>query len=122
MDNLDYLVNITEYQKLISKLIYLTITRPDISHVVQLLSQYMHKPYKSHVNIAFRLLRYLKNSLGMGVHLTKSSSFDLIGFVDADWATYLFSRRSVTGYLVYLGGSIVSWKIKKQTIVSRSST
>lgn len=82
----------------------------------------MHKPYKSHVNIAFRLLRYLKNSPGMGIHITNSNSLDLIGFVDADWAKCLFSRRSVTGYLVYLGGSLVSWKSKKQSTISCSST
>ena len=65
LEKSDYLVNITEYQKLIGKLIYLTVTIPNISYAMQILCQYMHKPYKSHVNIAFRLLRYLKNSPGM---------------------------------------------------------
>ena len=51
------LENKKKIQKLIGKLIYLTITRPDISYVVQVLSQYMHKPRKSHLKIAFRLLR-----------------------------------------------------------------
>ena len=82
----------------------------------------MHKPYKSHDNIFIILWRYLKNSPGMGIHITSYNSLDLIGFVDADWAKCLFSRRSVTGYLVYLGGSLVSWKSKKQSTISCSST
>ncbi|XP_052621017.1 secreted RxLR effector protein 161-like [Lactuca sativa] len=98
------------------------MTRPDISYAVQILSQYMHKPYKSHVNIALRLLRYLKDCPGKGIHITKTDSLSLIGSVDADWAKCLFSRRSVTGYLVYFAGSLVSWKSKKQSTVSRSST
>lgn len=119
----DYLLqNITEFQKLIGKLIYLTITRPDIAYTVQTLSQFMHSPRKSHLDIAFRLLRYLKLNPGCGVRILKSDSLDLKGYVDADWAKCLNTRRSVTGYAVYLGGSLISWKSKKQDTVSRSST
>ncbi|XP_052619763.1 uncharacterized mitochondrial protein AtMg00810-like [Lactuca sativa] len=116
------LENITEFQKLVGKLIYLTITRPDISYCVQILSQFMHKPHKSHLNIAFRLLRYLKNCPGRGISIVKSGSCDLVGYVDADWAKCLNSRKSVTGYLVYFGNSLISWKSEKQATVSRSST
>lgn len=52
----NYLVNITEFLKVIGKLIYLAITCQNISYAVQLLSQYMHNPYNSHINIAFRIL------------------------------------------------------------------
>nr|KAJ0191767.1 hypothetical protein LSAT_V11C800422600 [Lactuca sativa] len=92
----NFLENKTEFQKQIGKLIYLTITRLDISYAVQVLSQYMHKPRKSHLNLAFRLLRYLKNSPGKGVALSKSSVFELKGYVDADWAKCLDTRRSVS--------------------------
>ena len=67
--NDELIANVTEYQKLIGKLIYLTITRPDISYSVQVLSQFMHRPCKIHLDIAFRLLRYLKNSPGKGVFI-----------------------------------------------------
>ncbi|KAI3750087.1 hypothetical protein L2E82_20712 [Cichorium intybus] len=121
-ENDELLLNITEFQKLIGKLIYLTITRPDIAYVVQTLSQFMHSPRKSHLDIAFRLLRFLKQSPGKGIKIQKIDCLDLKGYVDADWAKCLSTRRSVTGYMVYLGGSLVSWRSKKQDTVSRSST
>ncbi|XP_076929081.1 uncharacterized protein LOC143593292 [Bidens hawaiensis] len=61
------LKNVTEYQKLIGKLIYLTLTRPDIAYTVHCLSQFMHSPLNSHLQVALRLLRYLKGSPGKGV-------------------------------------------------------
>ncbi|KAJ0514307.1 putative RNA-directed DNA polymerase [Helianthus annuus] len=115
------LTNITNYQKLIGKLIYLTLTRPDISYAVHCLSQFMHKPLNSHFKIALRLLRYLKSSPGKGILFSKSDSFELKGYVDSDWGKCLSTRRSVTGYYVYLGNCLVSWKSKKQNTVSRSS-
>ena len=78
--------NVTEFQKLIGKLIYLTVTRPDIAYAIQVLSQFMHKPYKYHFNIAFRVLRYLKNSPGKGINIQKGDVFDLKAYVDGDWA------------------------------------
>lgn len=81
----ELLNNKTKFQKLIGELIYLTVTRLDISYVVQVVSQYIHKHSKSHLKVAFRLLRYLKGSPRKGVALTKSSVFQLKGFVDADW-------------------------------------
>ncbi|GJZ18298.1 hypothetical protein Tco_0554421 [Tanacetum coccineum] len=67
-----YLRNITRYQKLIRKLIYLTMTRPDISYVVQSLSQHMHAPLQSHFDIGLRVLRYLKLAPGSGVGFSKN--------------------------------------------------
>ncbi|KAL4591657.1 hypothetical protein LXL04_004627 [Taraxacum kok-saghyz] len=119
----DYLLeNITNFQKLIGKLIYLTITRPDISYAIHVLSRYMHKPRKSYLDISLRLLRYLKNSPGKGVKFVKSESLKLEGFSDGDWAKCQVTRRSVSGYMVFFGNSLVSWRSKKQDTVSRSST
>ena len=113
--------NITEYQKLIGKLIYLTHTRPDIAYSVHCLSQFMHKPLKSHLKIALKLLRYLKGAPGLGIHIQKSANTSLEGFVDADWAKCVVTRKSVTGYCLFLNGSLVSWKSKKQNTLSKSS-
>ncbi|XP_071712573.1 uncharacterized mitochondrial protein AtMg00810-like [Rutidosis leptorrhynchoides] len=94
------LSNITKYQKLVGKLIYLTLTRPDISFSVQVLSQFMHAPLQSHFNLALRVLRYLKGSPGRGVQFVKSDSFTLNAFCDADYGKCKVDRKSVTGYLV----------------------
>ncbi|KAJ0575491.1 putative RNA-directed DNA polymerase [Helianthus annuus] len=115
------LVDVTNYQKLIGKLIYLSLTRPDISYAVQYLSQFMHKPLTAHLRIALRLLRYLKLSPGKGLVFKKSDSFDLTCFADSDWAKCLDTRKSVTGYCIFLGNNLVSWKSKKQSTVSRST-
>ncbi|KAJ0480451.1 putative RNA-directed DNA polymerase [Helianthus annuus] len=115
------LKNVTGFQRLIGKLIYLSLTRPDISYAVQFLSQFMHCPTEVHLQIALRLLRYLKSSPGSGLLFRKGEKLDLVGFVDSDWAKCLSTRKSVTGFCIYLGNSLVSWKSKKQSTVSRST-
>ncbi|GJY10247.1 ribonuclease H-like domain-containing protein [Tanacetum coccineum] len=91
--------NITEYQKLIGKLIYLTHTRPDISYFVHCLSQFMHKPLRSHLRIALRVLRYLKGNPGKGVHIVRQPKASLEAFVDADWAK---AMASVTSEVIWI--------------------
>ncbi|KAJ0627129.1 putative RNA-directed DNA polymerase [Helianthus annuus] len=113
--------NITGYQQLVGKLIYLSHTRPDISYAVHVLSQFMHSPTEGHLKLAFHLLRYLKTAPGRGLLFSKGQSFDLTVFADSDWAKCLVTRKSVTGFCVFLGNSLVSWKSKKQSTVSRSS-
>ncbi|KAJ0742667.1 putative RNA-directed DNA polymerase [Helianthus annuus] len=77
-------IDITNYQKLIGKLIYLSLTQPDIYYVVEFLSQYMHKPFVSHLKVALRLLRYLKSCPGKGLMFKKSDNLDLTCFADFD--------------------------------------
>ncbi|XP_059289573.1 uncharacterized mitochondrial protein AtMg00810-like [Lycium ferocissimum] len=114
------LSDVHSYQQLIRKLIYLTITRPDICFVVQALSQFMQQPKKSHWEAALRVLRYLKKAPGQGILLKRSPINKLIAYCDADWAACPNTRRSVTGYVIQLGDSLISWKSKKQHTVSRS--
>ncbi|GJT79163.1 ribonuclease H-like domain-containing protein [Tanacetum coccineum] len=116
------LENITDYQKFIGKLIYLTNTTPDISYVVHCLSRFMHSPLTSHRKIAFKILRFLKSCPGLGIHITKTSGMFLNAYSDADWAKCIVTRKSVTGYCVFLNNFFVSWKSKKQNTLSKSST
>ena len=57
------LVYPTQYQQLVGKLLYLTMTRVDIAYVVQVLSQFMHSPKQSHMNAALRVVKYIKKML-----------------------------------------------------------
>ncbi|GJW34408.1 ribonuclease H-like domain-containing protein, partial [Tanacetum coccineum] len=113
--------NITEYQRLIGKLIYLTHTRPDISYSVHCLSQFMHKPLKSHIKIALKVLRYLKSDPEKGIHIVRQPKASLEAFVDADWAKCLAIKKYVTGFCIKLNGSLISWKSKNQHTLTKSS-
>ncbi|KAL4018546.1 hypothetical protein IC575_022144 [Cucumis melo] len=110
------------YRQLVGSLIYLTVTRPDIAYVVHIVSQFMAAPRTIHFTAVLRILRYIKGTLGHGLQFSSQSSLVLSGYSDADWAGDPTDRRSTTGYCFYLGDSLISWRSKKQSIVSRSST
>lgn len=112
----------TRYRKLIGSLQYLCLTRPNIAYSVNRLAQFMHRPTEVHWSALKRLVRYLKGTVAHGLHLRRSSSLSLRAFCDADWAGNPDDRTSTGAYLVYLGDSLVSWKIYKQRAVARSST
>lgn len=113
--------DVARYQRLVGKLLYLTNTRPDISFVVQLLSQFMQKPKLSHWQAALRVIRYVKLEVGKGLLISSVDKPQLEGHCDADWATCPTTRRSVTGFVLKFGDSLICWKSKKQPTVSRSS-
>ncbi|KAL2922825.1 Retrovirus-related Pol polyprotein from transposon TNT 1-94 [Bienertia sinuspersici] len=109
------------YRRLVGRLIYLSFTRPDLAYTVHILAQFMQTPRQQHWEAALRCVRYLKGSPGQGILLGSDCDLQLAGWCDSDWASYPLTRRSLTGWLVFLGGSPISWKTKKQHTVSRSS-
>lgn len=104
------------------KLIYLTLTRPDICFAVNQVSQHMQKPTVYHWMMVDRILRYLKGTSGQGIWMGCNASSGIVGYCDADWAGDRGDRRSTTGYCTFVGGNLVTWKSKKQKVASLSST
>ena len=81
----------------------------------------MHDPRESHLAALKCLLRYVRGTVGLGLVLHRSSSAELVVYTDADWAGCPDTRRSTSGYAVFLGGNLVSWSSKRQPVVFRSS-
>ncbi|KAK5776046.1 hypothetical protein PVK06_044004 [Gossypium arboreum] len=115
------LEDVTVSQRLIGRLLYFTHTRLDITFAIQHLSQFMQAPKKVHYEAALQIVRYVRQHPGKGIFLLASSKPVLNAYCDSDWASCLMTCRSVTGYCIKLGDSLICWKSKKQNTVSRSS-
>lgn len=109
------------YRCLIGRLLYLTTTPPNLSFDVNKLSQFLSAPTSAHQQAATKVLRYIKGTPGLGLFFPASSDLKLKAYSDVDWATCIDTRRSVTGYCVYLDNSLISWRSKKQSTVFGSS-
>ncbi|XP_020245279.1 uncharacterized protein LOC109823413 [Asparagus officinalis] len=118
----DPLPNPTRYRELVGALIYFSATRPDISYVVHTLSQFMAMPTTVHYDTMLRLLLYLQGTITRSLLFPSESSLMLRAYTDAGWVDDLDTRRSTTGYCIFLGSSLLSWRSKRQHRVSRSST
>lgn len=116
------LENPSEYRATMGSLQYLSFTRPDIAFAVNKLSQYMHCPTDLHWIAAKRILRFLAGTQTHGIYFRRGTLLTLHGFSDADWAGDTDDFVSTNAYVVYLGGSPISWSSRKQNGVARSST
>ncbi|KAL0387930.1 UNVERIFIED_CONTAM: Retrovirus-related Pol polyprotein from transposon RE2 [Sesamum radiatum] len=116
------LPNPDSYRRLVGRLLYLGFTRPDISHSVQQLSQFLNHPCEAHWNAALHVVRYLKGCPSKGLFFPSQNSLDLRAYCDADWASCTDSRRSLSGFCIFLEPALISWNTKKQSTVSRSTT
>lgn len=114
-------VDASKYCCLVGRLLYLAVTRPDISFSVNQLSQFLSKPRQFHINATFRVLRYVKTTPGHGLFLPAGDNLDLIAYCDASWLSCQSTRRPCTCYFITIGGSPVSWRTKKHSVVARSS-
>ncbi|RDX99177.1 putative mitochondrial protein, partial [Mucuna pruriens] len=111
----------SQYQRLVGKLIYLSHTRPDIAYAVNVVSQFMHDPRERHLQAVERILQYLKASPGKGLLFIKEGTLSMEIYTDTDYAGSIVDRRSTCRYCMFLGGNLVTWRSKKQNVVARSS-
>jgi hypothetical protein len=110
-----------QYQRLVGRLIYLSHTRPDIAFAVSVVSQFMHDPKTQHMNAVLRIIRYLKGCPGRGLLYRPHGNLKVECYTDADWAGSLEDRKSTSGYCSFVGGNLVTWRSKKQSVVARST-
>nr|GEV58548.1 hypothetical protein [Tanacetum cinerariifolium] len=114
--------NHEKYRRVVGKLNYLTITRPDIAFLVSVVSQFLTTPRTSHWDAVTQILGYLKGTLRLGILYANHGHHIAEGFTDVDYAGCPTTSCSITGYYVFVGGYLVSWRSKKQNVVSRSSS
>ena len=96
------------------RLNYLTITRPDITFVISLLSQFLDSPCDSHWDAVVRVLRYIKGALRRGLLHENRGHMEICCYTNVDWAGFSSDKRSTLGYF---GGNMISRKSKKQFVV-----
>ncbi|XP_070049754.1 uncharacterized mitochondrial protein AtMg00810-like [Nicotiana tomentosiformis] len=103
------LEDVTMYRQLVGSLIYLTLTRPNLSFLIGVMSHYMHNPKKHHTEVVRRMLRYVKSSIDYGLLYEKGDDCKVVGYCDADYAAGHDTRRSTTGFVFKLGAGAISW-------------
>jgi hypothetical protein len=113
------------YRGIVGSLGYLVnMTRPDLAFAYSELSKYVQCPQPHHMLAAQYVLRYLRGTYELGIryHRNAFNPDQLWGWVDADWAGDLETRRSHTGYVLMLNGGPISWKSRRQDSVALSTS
>jgi hypothetical protein len=111
-----------EYRSMIGSLLYLTATRLDIQFAVGLCTRFQSSPRSSHRTTVQQVFRYLKHTPEFGIWYSASSSLDLVGFSDADFAGCGIDRKSTSGTCHFLGSSLIYWSSQKQSSVAQYTT
>nr|GEV92708.1 putative ribonuclease H-like domain-containing protein [Tanacetum cinerariifolium] len=115
-------VDVHIYRSMIGSLMYLTSSRPDIMFAVCACARFQVTPKVSHLYAVKRIFRYFKGKPNLGLWYLKDSPFDLVAYLDSDYAGASLDRKSTTGGCQFLGCRLISWKCEKQTVVATSST
>ncbi|XP_065615643.1 secreted RxLR effector protein 161-like [Quercus suber] len=107
-------------RSMIVSLLYLTISRPDISYSVRMYARYQANSKESHMITLKRIIKYVKTIVDFGVWYSKDTNDVLVGYSDADWVGNANDRKSTLGSCFYVGNNLVSKMSKKQNFISLS--
>nr|GEU97755.1 hypothetical protein [Tanacetum cinerariifolium] len=114
-------IDVHTYRSMIDSLMYLTSSRPDIIFAVCACAHFQVTPKASHLHAFKRIFRYLNGKPHLSLWYPKASPF-LVAYSDSDYIGASLDRKSTTGGCQFLGGRLISWQCKKQTVVDTSST
>nr|GFA17040.1 hypothetical protein [Tanacetum cinerariifolium] len=115
-------VDVHTYRSMIGSLMYLTSSRPDIMFAVCACARFQVTPKASHLHAVKRIFRYLKGKPHLGLWYPKDLPFNLVAYLNSDYAGASLDRKSTTGGCQFLGWRLISWQCKKQIVVATSST
>nr|GEV49835.1 hypothetical protein [Tanacetum cinerariifolium] len=115
-------LDVHTYRSMIGSLMYLTSSRPDIMFAVCACARFQVTPKVSHLHAVKRIFRYPKGKPHLGLCYPKDSPFNLVAYLDSDYAGASLDRKSTTGGCQFLGCRLISWQCKKQTVVATLST
>ena len=100
--------NETLYRSMISSLLYLTTSRPDISFSVGVCARYQSKSKESHVSAVKRILKYISGTIDYGIWMSKDTNTVIVGFSDADWIECVDDRKSTSSGCFFVGNNLVA--------------
>ncbi|GJU38959.1 hypothetical protein Tco_1191916 [Tanacetum coccineum] len=109
-------VDPTYYREMVSTLMYLTASRPDLTLDVCMCALYQTKPTEKHLHSVKRIFKYLRGTVNKGLWYPKDSSIALIAYADTDHAGCQDTRRSTSGSMQLLGDRLVSWSSKRSQL------
>jgi hypothetical protein len=109
LDENSEVVDQREYRSMIGSLLYLTVTCLDIPFTVCLCARFQASPCSSHRQVVQQIFRYLKYTLKFEIWYSASSSLDLVGFSDVDFASCRIDQKSTSGICHFLGSSLICW-------------
>nr|GEU69636.1 hypothetical protein [Tanacetum cinerariifolium] len=115
-------VDPSHYRSMISTLLYLIASRPNLQFPIGMCARYQARPTEKHLHAVKRIFRYLQGTVNRGLWYLKDSSIALTAFADADHAGCQDTRRSTSGSLLFLGDRLISWSSKRQKSAAISST
>nr|GEV76065.1 hypothetical protein [Tanacetum cinerariifolium] len=115
-------VDVHIYRSMISSLMYLTSSRPDIMFAIYACAYFQVTLKVSHLHAVKRIFRYLKGKSHLGLWYPKDSPFNLVAYSNSDYARASLDRKSTTGGCQFLGCRLISWQCKNQTVIATSST
>ena len=109
------------YKSMISSLLYLTASRPDISYSMRVCAKYQANPKESHMIVLKRIIKHVKSTTNFSVWYSKDTDDVLAGYFDADWAGNANDRKSTLGGCFYMSNNLTTWMSKKQNSISLST-